>query len=141
MLAEALNHRLMPEFLSERFEHYGRIARALRVRDTEYLATLDEFLRRRPAAVRALAARYLPDGRSYRCELSGPRAIRYRVDGFPVTDRYEGWYFEGMPIRVAIESSGERFAGWLVDGQPFGGTDRTIELAVRKDTRIEAVFH
>ena len=36
-LADALNHRLSPDFLAERFEYYGGVARALRVPDTEYL--------------------------------------------------------------------------------------------------------
>jgi hypothetical protein len=139
-LADALNHRLTPGFLTERFNYYGRATRALRVPDTEYLGILNEFLIRRPAAVRELASRYLPDGRSFHCEVTAPPGTPFRVDRVPLVDHYDGWYFEGMPIRVEIDDRVNGFSHWLVNGEPRGTGSRLLELPIDEDTRIEAVF-
>ena len=138
-LAAALNHQLTPDFLAERFEHYARSARALRVADTEYLGILDDFLRQRPSALLRLAERYLDDGRSFRCELRGWQHTSYRVDGFPSEERYAGVCFAGTTFRV--ESPADRPAPlWMVNGQPHGTPSHVLDVPIAGDVRVEPVY-
>jgi hypothetical protein len=139
-LAAMLNHQLAGGFLTERFEHYARVARALRVPDTEYLGILQNFLARRPGALLRLAERYLVDGRSHRCALAGPPGIRYRVDGFPADSRFDGICFEGTTFRIESLAA-EAPSGWMVNGQPHGENTRAIEIPVRGDLQVEARVH
>jgi hypothetical protein len=141
-LADALNHRLTPAFLFDRFEHYGRLADALQVPDRDYLPILAEFLRERPAALRRLAARHLPGGESRRARVGGPVDARFLVDGRPVAAGYEGWYFDGTPLRIEVaEPSRRRFSRWVVNGRDVSSTSPTLLIDVREDVTVDAHFN
>lgn len=136
--AEAMNHRIPPRFLRERFEHYRAIALRYGVADQRYLPRLEEFIERRPAAVRRHAEQWLNTPPSVRLRLSGggPAVL---VDGWPTEPGYEGYYFPGMSVRLSVpdEDRGE-FAYWRVNGE----TLRTPEIALvaDRDQSVEAVW-
>src|SRR6185369_17457730 len=51
---DAMNYRLTPAFLRERFEHYRDVAVTYGVQPLEYLRVLDGFLRDRPGRLREM---------------------------------------------------------------------------------------
>ena len=116
------------------------MARALQVPDQEYLSILNDFLKRRPAALRTLVARHLADAESYRCSVTMPAGTRVSIDGHPPVDRFEGWYFKGQTIRVDVSENPDAFAYWRVNGVVTGQGLTLTDLPVHGDLQIEAVY-
>lgn len=140
-LADALNHRLTERFLMERFDHYGRIAQALQVPDQDYLPTLAEFLRRRADVIRRQSPEYLPRGNSRHVTLTAPAGASFRIDGHDTTDAYDGWYFDDTAVRIDVTGPWrERFAGWVVNGQPAATSGPDFARQISEDLSIEARF-
>jgi hypothetical protein len=140
-LGDALNHQLTPAFLTERFEHYGRLAQALQVPDQDYLHVLADFLRNRPAAVRRLAQQYLRRGESRRVTLTAPAGPTFEIDGRAGGAGYQGWYFDETAVRIAVTGTWrDRFDRWIVNGVAEPRQDPTFTREVGESLQIEAVF-
>jgi hypothetical protein len=140
-LTEVLNHRLTPAFLEERYDYYGRAARALRVDDTRYLPILSDFLLHRSQVLRRLAPAYLAVGESLRCSVTAPDGVALDVDGYRVEGRYDGQYFSGLPIRVRVaDAAGATLSHWLINGRTMFAGETAIEVPVRQETEIVPVF-
>jgi hypothetical protein len=138
---EVMNHRITASFLDERFAYYAHIAKTYGVQDLEYLDVLRGFLTHRPAALRNLAEQYLNTGPSVRYRLNAPPTARLTVDGVPVMNGYEGYYFPGMMIEAAVVPEDRAaFSHWQVNAARR--TDAGPTLRVRADTNldVEAVF-
>jgi hypothetical protein len=140
-LSDALNHRLTQRFLMERFDHYGRIGQALQVPDQDYLPVLAEFLRRRADVIRTQAPEHLPRAQSRRVTLTAPQGASFDIDDNAATAEYEGWYFDDTTIRLEVTGAWrDRFAHWIVNGQPIAHAGPDLTQEVSQDLRIEAVF-
>jgi hypothetical protein len=140
-LGDALNHRLTPRFLMERFDHYGRIAQGLHVPDQDYLPILAEFLRRRAEVLRRQAPEYLPQGQSQHVTLIAPEGATFEIDGTPWGVAYQGWYFDDTAVRITVTGSWrDRFAHWVVNGQLLTGAGPDLSRKISEDLRIEAAF-
>ena len=97
------------------------------------------FMENRPHFVRKDMRRYFDVGDSLLCKVNGPPGIRYRVDGFPETAGYQGWYFEGKTITIEIVNSEKwAFSHWIVNGERVEG--RRLIHPVTSETVIEPVF-
>jgi hypothetical protein len=132
---EAMNHRIPPPFLHERFEYYRDVAVRYGVRNREYLRRLESFLERRPAVVRALAEQWLNTPPSVKCRVTGSGV---RVNGFAVASGFEGYYFPGMRIVLEIaEPARSAFAHWRVNGAVRESHE--VTLTAEEDLEIEAV--
>jgi len=135
---EAMNHRIPPPFLRERFEHYRDIALRYGVADQRYLPLLETFIERRPETVRRYAEQWLNTPPSVRLRLSaGGRAVL--VDGWRAGPGYEGHYFPGMRVSLSVpEEDRDDFAYWRVNGE----TAPTPEIIVGadRDLSVDAVW-
>jgi hypothetical protein len=139
-LGDALNHQLTPAFLMERFEYYGRIARALQVPDQDYLAILADFLHNRAGVIRRLAPEYLPQGESRRVRITAPTGATFEIDGYAGVAGYEGWYFDDTAVRIAVTGPWrQRFDRWVVNGADAGRSP-ALTRQITEDLRIEALF-
>jgi hypothetical protein len=139
MFANTLNHLLTAEFLEERFEYYKSAAESLGVEDRRYLRILRTFLGRRPSFLRRHAEAYLKTGPSVRAEIVSNGAA-VTVDGFPIGDRFNGWYFPGMPVVVAVaEEDQARIAGLRVNGGPLLAAAGPLELRATQHLSVEVV--
>ncbi len=136
---EALNHRLTPEFLSERFDRPVVLARDYGGKDLRYQPVVKEFLERRPAFLRDLLEQRLGTGSSVRLELRAPRDLVVTVDGFPMSGRYIGRYFPRRTVKLRIEDrpGGPRLSHWLVDGGMR--VTPSLDLRLLEDTTVTAV--
>jgi hypothetical protein len=115
---DALNHRITPSFLLERYRHYQRIAETYGVRDLGYLDTLLRFLEFRPAHVRELLAQYLDLGPIYRYRVEGPDGVTFMINSHAESSGFSGWYAEGLEVTVALAEPRDDFSHWEVNGHP-----------------------
>jgi hypothetical protein len=140
-LIDTLNHRITPAFLNERLLYYTAAARQHEVPDTTYLPILAEFLQRRPAAFRRLAQKHLPAGAIWRAVVHAPSGVELSIDGFPAGHEYEGWYFDGMQLEVALPAQRtDGFSHWLVDGRRVDQQGLSLRLRVDHELSVEAVY-
>ena len=138
IVTETLNHRLTPEFLSERFAHYEAIASRLGVGNRAFLEDLQFFLLLRPHEVRTLVTRHLGIGPAHQVRLAGPDAATFELDGRRVSSGFTGWYFEGTEVTLALATPSRGFSHWLVNDRPV----RTAVLAhpITEDIVVTPVF-
>ena len=132
---DAMNHRIPPSFLRERFEHYRAVAVRYGVADQRYLPRLETFFERRPAVVRRHAEQWLNTPPSLRLRLStGGRPVL--VDGWRTGSEYEGHYFPGMLVTLSIPAEDRAdFGRWLVNGAVSITPELT--LTVERDVTVQ----
>ena len=133
---ELMNFVVTRDFVRERFAYYAAQSLALGVPDSEYVPKVRQFLERRPAIIRAQAARWLGTGPMLRVQVwSGGRAIT--VNGHAVESGWEGYYFPGMQVRVqATGSDSARSRRWRVNGESVDGP--ALSFSIERDTLIQA---
>ena len=140
VFAEVMNHKVTPAFLMERFSHYKWIALVYGVEHRGYLDELEVFLRRRPALLRRFAEEHLNTEPSNLARVRSPAGLEVLVDGHRVHSGFEGHYFPGVEVEVAVASSDRsRFSHWLVNGERSPETSSTLRLVPEIDVTIEAV--
>ena len=103
---EALNYRLTPSFLDERFRHYRAVAERFGLGNESYLEILEDFLRQRPAYVREMVMRYLDPSPLYRVRIEGPPGVGFRINDHAVTAGFSGWYPRGRRSGSDLRRSG-----------------------------------
>ena len=135
---QAMNHRITPPFLRERFEHYREIARSYGVETFEYLPLLEAFLAKRAGVLREHAAHYLQTPTvSCRLATTGPVLL----DGHPVNGPFEGYYFQGMRLTLDVpRSHAARFSHWRVNGSPQPRRQTAVTLTADSDLSIQAIW-
>jgi hypothetical protein len=135
---DVMNHSLTPVFLSERYDHYAALARDLGIEDLAYLTPLKQFLKARPAAVRAIAERRLNTPPSVKVTIAGS-AGTVMVDGHLVSPGWEGYYFPGMRVRVSVPDTGRaRVASWTVNGREIASP--VLDVIADRDLAIEPIW-
>lgn len=135
---DVMNHNLTPAFLDERFDYYAQLASDLGVDDLSYLRPLKQFLKARPAALRAIAERRLNTPPSVKVTIGGSGGT-VTVDGHLVSQGWEGYYFPGMRVRVSVPDAGRaRLASWKVNGREIGGPD--LDVVADRDLAIEPIW-
>ena len=97
---DVMNHILTPEFVRAKYDYYADLAVKLRVRDTDYLPAVKNFLDHRPAVLRTMAAQYLQTGPMVQLRMTVPGA----VNGHQVGAGWTGYYFPGMTVQVQTAS-------------------------------------
>ena len=137
MFLDALNYRITPAFLSERFRHYRTIAEQFGLEDDSYLKVIAEFLGLRPAYVRAMLSDHL-DLDLRRVELQGPPGALFRINEVPVSPGFVGWYIQGTQVVVELAGPADRFLHWSVGGRQI--PDRQIQQPVDGTVTIRAEF-
>lgn len=135
---DAMNHRLTPAFLHERFEHYRRIALTYGVETLDYLPRLEAFLAERPGVVRGHAEQYLQTPTAS-CRITSTRPVL--LDGHQVSGLFEGYYFRGMRVTLDVpRSESKRFSYWRVNGMPQPRRQTAVTLSADQDLVIQAVW-
>jgi hypothetical protein len=134
---ETMNYRLTAAFLEERFRHYEEIARTYGVPDREYLGILRDFLAHRPAFLRRLAEQYLDTDASVGLTLRYPDAASVRADGFAVPTGFEGRYFPGATVELAVSDPDGGTWTWLVNGAEVDARGGTLVLRMDRDLSVE----
>ena len=117
MFLDALNYRLTPSFLDERYRYYREIAERYELEDDRYLEPLREFLTERPDHVRRLLVKHLDLEPLGRLRLEGRPGEGLEVDGHPVPSDFIGWYLPGTEITVRLGPPSDDFSHWLVNGE------------------------
>ncbi|HXE80007.1 MAG TPA: CotH kinase family protein [Vicinamibacterales bacterium] len=135
---EAMNHRIPPSFLRERFRYYRDVAIRYGVEDRRYLTLVEEFVARRPAMIRRYAEQWLNMPPSVRLRLSGgSRAVL--VDGWKTAPGYEGYYFPHMEVRLEVPAQDRpAFAYWRINGRVMRGFELT--LTADRDLDVEVIW-
>ena len=138
---DAMNHSLTQEFLDERLAYYEKIASEYGISERAYIETIRQFFRHRKAVLREQMQKLFSVGPSYLCSVqSSRRHATLEIDGHAENSGYEGWYFEGMSIKVkVIPAPGYAFSHWLLNGQKISGGGNVLDVSITADTRIEAV--
>jgi hypothetical protein len=138
MWVAAMNRRLSPAFLRERFEHYRQVAITYGVASVEYLPRLETFLTERPRVLREFAARVLQTP-TVGCRLVTTQTVL--LDGSPVTTSFEGYYFRGMPVTLDVPPSlSKQFDHWRVNGIPQTRRRTAVTLTADQDLNIQAIW-
>lgn len=139
-VAEALNHRITPQFLSERLNHYRIVAGVHGLQDREFLEIAERFLAERPAHVRRLVQEYAGAGPVVDIRVGSDADVPLQVDGHETSGTYEGRYFVGSRVSVAIPAGARpAFRGWTVNGQA-ADSGPTMVLRVSGPLEIRARF-
>jgi hypothetical protein len=137
----AVNYELTETFLQERFDYYARTAANLRVPHRDYLPILQDFFRRRTAALMRMAPRYVESPGAYRYTLKAPDAGFVRVNGRDVEETFTGWFFHDMPVQIeAVEGPSRLFAYWVVNGERLVNAGPVLRVPATQHVAIEAVF-
>ena len=139
---DALNYRITPAFLDERFRHYRAVVDRFGSANEGYLEVLAKFLESRPAFVRNLLVRYLELNPLHLVQLEGPLGVAFRINGREVAPGFSGWYVHGAEIRVGLAEVSRDFSHWNVGGLrvPFPevwrrvGDDVVIKAQFRRAT-------
>lgn len=140
-LIDTLNHRITPEFLNERFDHYARLVDAFGVEHRSYLALLQDYLVNRPQYLRQLTANRLKAGQIIRVDVRAPAGAELWVDRQRVGSAYTGWYYKGMNVRVeAIPAPGTTVSHWMIDGRKQFAATPAIEFPLEQDMSFDAVM-
>jgi hypothetical protein len=135
---EAMNYRLTPAFLRERFEHYRDVAITYGVQPLDYLQQLEAFLRDRPGRLRGMVGDYLHRPTvTVRIRSARP----FVVDGHELAADLDGYVFQGMKVSLDIPASARgRFAFWRVNGQPRPLRESGVTVDATSDLDIQAVW-
>lgn len=140
-VTDILNHRITPQFLSARLTRYRMIAGVYEIADQEFIGILERFLAERPEYVRRLVQQQVGAGPVFpvRVQTSGDAGLE--VDGHPTSGGYEGLYFRGSRISLAVPAERRStFRGWTINGVPGEGTAPTLSLRVEAPLEIIASF-
>jgi hypothetical protein len=136
--ADAMNYRLTPAFLHERFDHYRDVAVTYGVKPLDYLPQLERFLRERPRALRGMAERYLGTP-TFALRVASPRPLL--VDGHPFDGRFDGYYFSGMRVTLDVPPGDRgKFSYWRVNGVPQERRQASVTLTVDGDLTVQAIW-
>ena len=135
---DALNHRITPAFLNERWRHYRAIAERFGLENEGYLEILSEFLGWRPTYVRGMLVRHLNLNPLQRVRLEGPPGTRFRINDRPVSPGFSGWYIQGTDVVVELEQASDRFLHWSIGNRRVPA--RMVRQHVRGDMVIRAEF-
>ncbi len=137
---EAMNFRLTPAFLRERFEYYRDIATRYGVEHPGYLPRLERFLEERPARVWEMAERYLQTPQAQHLVLRAS-ARPVLLDGHPVTAGFDAAYFPGMRATLDVRPEDRRrFSYWLVNGVAQPRSQPILLVTVDRPLEIAAVW-
>ena len=131
MFLDALNYRLTPSFLDERYRYYREIAERYELEDDRYLEPLREFLTERPDHVRRLLVKHLDLEPLGRLRLEGRPGEGLEVDGHPVPSDFIGWYLPGTEITVRLGPPSDDFSHWLVNGERVTAPRVTLRVGER----------
>ena len=135
---DALNYRITPAFLNERYRHYRAVAEQYELENQRYLEILAEFLAYRPTYVRGMVVRHLNLDPLHRVRLEGPPGVTFRIDDRPVSSGFSGWYRQGTEVVVELAETADRFLHWSVGGRRV--PSREVRQRVVGDLVIEAEF-
>ena len=134
-----LNHRLNDRFFQERIQYYNALAASYHKKFIKPVTQLKQFFNRRPQFIRQEMQKYFGLGPSFLCSVTGPGGIRFKVDGYPEENGYEGWYFRDFPITVVIlDPPPKIFSHWRVNGKRVAG-DR-LQFVIQSETNITPIF-
>lgn len=135
---DVMNHAITPEFLEQRYQHYRDLGQRLGLDDRNDLEPLKRFLDQRPALVRMQVERWLNVPPSVRLVIEGMRGA-VEVDGHRVTPGWEGYYFQGMRVTLAVPPElTYAFSHWVVNGAEIKDTTLTLEAAA--PLKIEPIW-
>ena len=141
-LVTVLNHRLTPDFVQRRVNDYELLAQSLDIQNRSFFESLREFLKHRPAALRAQMDTYFAAGPSHELTLQTNDLEGIRVDGYPVAEPYQGHYFAATPVEISVDGPARaKFAGWRVNGEHITPQQTRLALRLAADTHIEVLRH
>lgn len=135
---DALNYRITPAFLDERFRHYRGVAERFGLEDDGYLEGLADFLEQRPAYVREMIVRHLNLDPLHRVRIEGPPGAVFRIDGQEVSAGFSGWYVRGTEVWVETAGAADGFLHWSVGERRF--PSRRVGQRVVDDLVLRAAF-
>ncbi len=107
---------------------------------TAEIATIEEFLRQRPAYARMhLMQQFgLADTIRLALDVSPPGAGTIRMNSVAIDSAWTGIYFAGVPVQLTAEPApGMRFRGWSDNALP---ADAVVEIAPAGDYALTAAF-
>ena len=131
MFLDALNYRLTPAFLDERYRYYQAIAEQYGLDDVRYLETLREFLVERPDHVRRLMVQHLDLEPLVRLRLGGRPGEVFQLDGHTVPSDFVGWYLPGTEVTVRLDQPRDDLSHWMVNGERVSAPQVTHRLEER----------
>lgn len=138
--SEALNHQLTDDFLAQRLSFYRQIAKSYHLRNREFLGSLRIFLNRRKGVLRRQFLKAFRAGKSHRLRVTVPEGTSLRVDGYPYSGNYLGWYFTGQTAVLEVGDQVGSFSHWQISGRDASSSTRILRLEAKEDLTVEAIF-
>ena len=136
----ALNHRLTPAFLEDRYRHYADLAMTMGVEERAFLPRLHQFLELRPGFFRQTTAAWLNSEPGQALVMSVPPDRVVLEDGERITGRYRGVYFPDLDVTFEVPREHRAdFRGWHVNNR-LASTQPVLRLKIAHDTSIVAAF-
>jgi hypothetical protein len=140
-VAATLNHRLTPAFLAERLSHYRVLAAAYGVQEREFVDVIEQYFAERPRVMRALVQKYLGAGPVLDTRIRIPDGVVLQIDGQRTAGVYEGRYFSGSPLTLAIPDAHRGgFLGWRLNGRDLETRTPSITLLVNQPLDLTPRF-
>lgn len=141
LFMDTMNHRINPRFMAAWIDEREAELLRLTPENRVFFRKLKEFIRHRPAYLRKLMQQYFGSARSFPCRVIGLNTMTDRIDGYPATTPYKGWYFEGSDITVTIGPlDNRRIVQWFVNGEPVESKQSQFRYTVKSQTTIKPVF-
>ena len=134
---QMLNQRLTPQYLDAQFRAYAQVARTYGISNLDYLQPLRRFLTKRSDFLWQSASAYLGTGEAVRCKVVPPPGGLF-VDGVHITEPFEGRYFLGTVLNVAMPDATARpLSHWVVNGERVDGNNGRLRFQIESDLMVE----
>jgi len=129
-----INHRLTPEWITERVGHYAQLEKTSGIECFDENLALSYLLERRQDLLKETVT-----------DLNTPQIVKCRIesmhpliiDDIESSGSYEGMYFNGQSAKIEPRSP-DNFSHWIVDGVQVH--DTPLHIALEKDLEVTAVF-
>ncbi len=121
LTTDMLNHRLTPDFLQSRLDHYVDFHfNSINRRSWEH--RMAAFMQHRPDYIRSELQRYFGAGALFSVVIQADDETSYSVDGYAKQGAFEGKYFQNQTIVLhAGKKDHHTFSHWLIHGKSVRG--------------------
>jgi hypothetical protein len=142
LFMDVMNHRLSPDQLDQWFKTRYRQITAFQPSEKSYLNNkIRPFITHRPEFLRGIMQKYFGSEESVTCAVEGIEKTKTLIDGIAYNDNYEGWYFKGATITVALtETSDRQIDHWLVNDRIVNAKDKSLTHKIDAPAIIRPVF-
>lgn len=139
---DVMNHKLTPQFLQAWFDGRSREILSINPGEKSFLEEkLRPFITHRSEYLRGLMEKYFGSEESFSCTIEGLESTEAIIDGFQHEGIYEGWYFKGATITIALmDYIDKSIDHWTINGRKAAPNTSRLTHTIDSTTKIRPVF-